>query len=155
GDTEDRALLLGRLPVASGGARAARGGARRARDRAGDRGARGVHARAGGGGVVPRLPDDPRRRARRRPRRRPRAARARLPRLSSPRRPPVARPEPRATGGGPDMSLALDQRAPSFTLPGVDGRTHSLDDYASSDVLVLIQSCNHCPYVLAWQGRMV
>jgi len=53
------------------------------------------------------------------------------------------------------MSLALDQKAPSFTLAGVDGETHSLDDYADSDVLVLIQSCNHCPYVLAWQERMV
>jgi peroxiredoxin len=53
------------------------------------------------------------------------------------------------------MSLALDEKAPSFTLPGVDGRTHSLDDYADSEILVLIQSCNHCPYVLAWQGRMV
>ena len=52
------------------------------------------------------------------------------------------------------MSIALDERAPAFTLPGVDGRQHSLDDYASSDVLVLIQSCNHCPYVLAWEGRM-
>ena len=52
------------------------------------------------------------------------------------------------------MSLALDEKAPTFELPGVDGRTHSLDDYADSDVLVLIQSCNHCPYVLAWQGRM-
>jgi peroxiredoxin len=53
------------------------------------------------------------------------------------------------------MSLALDETVPTFTLPGVDGQTHSLDEYASSDVLVLIQSCNHCPYVLAWEGRMV
>ena len=28
------------------------------------------------------------------------------------------------------MSLALDRTRPSFTLPGVDGATHSLDDYA-------------------------
>ena len=52
------------------------------------------------------------------------------------------------------MSLALEARPPAFSLSGVDGRQHSLDDYASSDVLVLIQSCNHCPYVLAWEGRM-
>jgi peroxiredoxin len=52
------------------------------------------------------------------------------------------------------MSLALDASAPAFTLPGVDGRQHSLDDYAESDVLVLVQSCNHCPYVLAWEGRL-
>jgi len=53
------------------------------------------------------------------------------------------------------MSLALDERAPSFTLPGVDGRQHSLDEYGDSELLVLIQSCNHCPYVLAWEGRMI
>jgi peroxiredoxin len=44
--------------------------------------------------------------------------------------------------------------APSFDLPGVDGRNHALSDYAGSKVLVLIQSCNHCPYVLAWEGRI-
>ena len=53
------------------------------------------------------------------------------------------------------MSLALAERAPSFALPGIDGQQHSLDDYAGNDVLVLIQSCNHCPYVQAWEGRMV
>ncbi len=53
------------------------------------------------------------------------------------------------------MSIPLAERAPSFTLPGVDGELHSLADYAGSELLVLIQSCNHCPYVLAWEGRMI
>ena len=44
--------------------------------------------------------------------------------------------------------------APQFDLDGVDGRRYSLDDYADADVLVLIQSCNHCPYVQAWEDRM-
>jgi len=44
--------------------------------------------------------------------------------------------------------------APSFDLPGVDGRNHTLDEYADAPVLVLVQSCNHCPYVLAWEGRI-
>jgi peroxiredoxin len=44
--------------------------------------------------------------------------------------------------------------APSFDLPGVDGRNHSLEEYADAPVLVLVQSCNHCPYVLAWEGRI-
>src|SRR5262245_33767576 len=78
-----------------------------------------------------------------------------MPYLSSARRPAVAGPEPRATRGGPQMSIALDQQAPSFSLPGVDGRQHTLDEYGDADVLVLIQSCNHCPYVLAWEGRMI
>jgi peroxiredoxin len=44
--------------------------------------------------------------------------------------------------------------APTFDLPGVDGRNHSLEEYADAPVLVLVQSCNHCPYVLAWEGRV-
>jgi peroxiredoxin len=52
------------------------------------------------------------------------------------------------------MSLALAHQAPSFSLPGTDGREHSLESYRDAAVLVLIQSCNHCPYVLAWEGRM-
>jgi len=53
------------------------------------------------------------------------------------------------------MSSTAVREAPPFSLPGVDGRTHGLDDYADADVLVLIQSCNHCPYVQSWEGRMV
>ena len=52
------------------------------------------------------------------------------------------------------MSPALIERAPSFRLRGVDGAEHSLESYADSEVLVLVQSCNHCPYVQAWEGRM-
>jgi peroxiredoxin len=52
------------------------------------------------------------------------------------------------------MSLALGTEAPTFDLPGVDGRTHSLADYADAEALALVQSCNHCPYVQAWEGRM-
>ncbi|HSI97039.1 MAG TPA: thioredoxin family protein [Gaiellaceae bacterium] len=44
--------------------------------------------------------------------------------------------------------------APTFDLPGVDGRNHSLSEYADARVLVLVQSCNHCPYVIAWEGRI-
>ena len=53
------------------------------------------------------------------------------------------------------MPLPLGSSAPSFDLPGVDGRTHALDDYAGSRALALVQSCNHCPYVQAWEGRMI
>jgi peroxiredoxin len=52
------------------------------------------------------------------------------------------------------MTLTLGTTAPEFALPGVDGRDRSLADYADADVIVLIQSCNHCPYVQAWEGRM-
>ena len=52
------------------------------------------------------------------------------------------------------MSTAIAQTAPPFALPGVDGSDHSLDDYRDASVLVLVQSCNHCPYAQAWEGRI-
>jgi peroxiredoxin len=50
--------------------------------------------------------------------------------------------------------VSVIETAPAFDLPGVDGRNHSLDEYAEARVLVLVQSCNHCPYVLAWEQRI-
>jgi peroxiredoxin len=44
--------------------------------------------------------------------------------------------------------------APQFDLPGVDGQNHSLDSYSDAEALVLVQSCNHCPYVQAWEERL-
>ena len=53
------------------------------------------------------------------------------------------------------MTLTLGSEAPSFDLPGVDGGKHSLADYADAPALAVIWSCNHCPYVQAWEGRMM
>lgn len=50
--------------------------------------------------------------------------------------------------------MSVIETAPAFDLPGVDGRNHTLDEYAGAPVLVLVQSCNHCPYVLAWEDRI-
>jgi peroxiredoxin len=52
------------------------------------------------------------------------------------------------------MSTAIGAETPQFDLPGVDGQNHSLDSYADADALVLVQSCNHCPYVQAWESRL-
>jgi peroxiredoxin len=53
------------------------------------------------------------------------------------------------------MTLALATDAPTFDLPGVDGQQHSLTDYADKPALAVVWSCNHCPYVQAWEGRMI
>jgi peroxiredoxin len=52
------------------------------------------------------------------------------------------------------MSVGLGTEAPQFDLPGVDGQNHALDSYRDAEALVLVQSCNHCPYVQAWEGRL-
>ena len=53
------------------------------------------------------------------------------------------------------MSIELGTEAPPFELPGIDGANHSLDDYLSAKLLALVQYCNHCPYVLAWEDRLM
>jgi peroxiredoxin len=50
--------------------------------------------------------------------------------------------------------MSVIETAPAFDLPGVDGRNHTLEEYEDAPVLVIVQSCNHCPYVLAWEGRI-
>jgi thiol-disulfide isomerase/thioredoxin len=51
-------------------------------------------------------------------------------------------------------TLAIGSAAPAFSLPGVDGKTHSLADYASSKVLAVIFTCNHCPTAQLYETRI-
>lgn len=53
------------------------------------------------------------------------------------------------------MSLQLGEPARTFSLPGVDGKTYSLEGFAEKPVLLVIFSCNHCPYVQAYEDRLV
>ena len=46
-------------------------------------------------------------------------------------------------------------KAPAFTLPGVDGRTYSLDDVRGPKGTLVMFICNHCPYVTAVIDRIV
>ncbi len=48
-----------------------------------------------------------------------------------------------------DSELGRGDAAPEFELPGVDGERHSLDDFAGSDALLVVFTCNHCPYAQA------
>ena len=50
--------------------------------------------------------------------------------------------------------LQPGSKAPDFSLPGIDGKTHSLADYASSPVLVIVFTCNHCPIAQMYEQRI-
>ena len=52
-------------------------------------------------------------------------------------------------------TLAVGSPAPDFDLPGVDGRRYSLEDFASSRLLVLVFTCNHCPTAQAYEDRIL
>src|SRR5215469_9808871 len=55
--------------------------------------------------------------------------------------------------GGPP-TLAIGPSAPDFCLPGIDGQTHCLKDYASSKALVIAFTCNHCPTAQLYENRI-
>jgi peroxiredoxin len=52
-------------------------------------------------------------------------------------------------------NLKSGDKALPFALPGVDDKRHALSDYAGRAAMAVIFSCNHCPYVRAWEDRMV
>lgn len=52
-------------------------------------------------------------------------------------------------------TLKLGATAPAFTLPGVDGKTHSLNEYADAKILVIVFTCNHCPTAQAYEERLI
>jgi peroxiredoxin len=45
--------------------------------------------------------------------------------------------------------------APAFSLPGADGRVHTLSELAGARGTVVAFICNHCPYVKAMLPRLV
>ena len=52
-------------------------------------------------------------------------------------------------------TLQLGAPAPDFDLPGADGRQYTLSSFKDKKALVVIFSCNHCPYVVAYEDRMI
>jgi peroxiredoxin len=48
-----------------------------------------------------------------------------------------------------DSVLAVGDAAPDFELPGTDGGTYALDSFADREALLVVVTCNHCPYAKA------
>jgi peroxiredoxin len=42
-----------------------------------------------------------------------------------------------------------------FDLPGVDGQQYGPHSFADATALVVVFTCNHCPYAQAWEGRLI
>ena len=53
------------------------------------------------------------------------------------------------------QGLPMGERAPGFSLPGVDGSPYSLSSFKDKPILVVAFWCNHCPYVQAWEDRTI
>ncbi len=54
------------------------------------------------------------------------------------------------------MTLAIGGRAPEYELPDTEGRIWSLTGAGQDPaaVTVILFTCNHCPYALAWHDRL-
>jgi peroxiredoxin len=52
--------------------------------------------------------------------------------------------------------IKLGDPAPAWSgLAGVDGKQHSLDDYRSAKLVVVVFTCNLCPVAKAYEDRLV
>ena len=49
--------------------------------------------------------------------------------------------------------MRIGDEAATFTLPDTDGSRHAFPDDAGPTVVVF--TCNHCPYALAWHERLL
>jgi peroxiredoxin len=53
------------------------------------------------------------------------------------------------------QGLSVGDVAPDFRLKNVDGKYVSMADYPDAKGFIVIFSCNHCPYVVAYEDRMI
>jgi peroxiredoxin len=51
--------------------------------------------------------------------------------------------------------LDIGDTAPDFKLKNVDGKMVSLADYKDVKGYIIIFSCNHCPFVIKYEERMI
>ena len=51
--------------------------------------------------------------------------------------------------------MAIGTPAPPFALLGIDGQTYTLDSFSDAKALVVVFTCNHCPYAKASEDRLV
>jgi thiol-disulfide isomerase/thioredoxin len=51
-------------------------------------------------------------------------------------------------------TLAIGQKAPEFSLMGIDGNNYTLESFKQAAVLTIIFTANHCPTAQAYEERM-
>src|SRR3569833_3444356 len=52
-------------------------------------------------------------------------------------------------------TLPIGDKAPDFSLPGIDGKTYTLQSFKDAKVLVIVFMCNHCPTSQAYENRVI
>ena len=58
--------------------------------------------------------------------------------------------QPQSTTG-----YAVGDEVKNFSLTNIDGKNVSLNDYASREGVIVVFTCNHCPYAKAYETRIM
>jgi thiol-disulfide isomerase/thioredoxin len=58
-------------------------------------------------------------------------------------------------GAEDPKTLDIGAAAPAFSLPGIDGKTYSLDSFKAGKLLVIIFTADHCPTAQAYEERIM
>src|SRR3989344_5368757 len=53
------------------------------------------------------------------------------------------------------QTYGVGEEALDFSLPGTDGKTYFLESFSSAKVLVIVFTCNHCPYAQVYMPRII
>ena len=53
------------------------------------------------------------------------------------------------------MAVPIGTKAPDVDLPGVDGKQYSLGAFADKAAVAVLFWCNHCPYVVMYEDRIL
>jgi peroxiredoxin len=56
---------------------------------------------------------------------------------------------------GMAFTLQIGDACPAFSLPATDGKTYVNGDFQATPVLVIAFTCNHCPYVINSEERLI
>jgi len=52
-------------------------------------------------------------------------------------------------------TLEIGATAPDFSLPGIDGKTYTLESFKDAKILAVVFMCNHCPTSQAYEDRVI
>lgn len=60
-----------------------------------------------------------------------------------------------AHANGDEAGVNVGDSAPAFSLMNVDGKKVALSDFSSSKGAIIVFTCNHCPYSLKYEDRII
>lgn len=52
-------------------------------------------------------------------------------------------------------NLRIGEVAIDFNLPATNAKNYTLESFKDKKALAIIFPCNHCPYVMAWEDRII